>query len=84
MESNNIVQVIALGEGKDYRLECENEKAFVQWTLTLRPNWVKRLRISKRGSRNLKQKIPKRNGFKNKSKITKILFKSFLKSDKAK
>jgi hypothetical protein len=76
-ESNNIDEVSVFSVNKDSYLEYENKKAFMQWTLSLRPNDVKTLGISERGLRNFKQKIRDGNGLKNRSKIHRILIKSF-------
>ena len=76
-ESNNIDEVSVFGVNKDSYLEYENKKAFMQWTLTLKHNDVKTLGISERGLRNFKQKIRNGNGLKNRSKIHRILIKSF-------
>ena len=80
-ESNNIDEVSVFGVSRDSYLEYENQKAFMEWILTLRPSDVKTLGISERGLRNSKQKI--RNGLKNKSKISKILLENYLDTKKA-
>lgn len=77
-ESNNIDEVSVFGVSKDSYLEYQSKEAFMQWTLTLRPNDVKTLGISERGLRNFKQKIRNGNELKNRSKISKILFESYL------
>lgn len=77
-ESNNIDEVSVFGVSNDSYLEYENKQAFMQWTLKLKPSEVKALGISERGLRNFKQKIRNGNGLKNKSKISKMLFESYL------
>jgi len=42
---------------------------FYNWILSLKPKYVMDKEISERGLRNVKQKIRKGNGMKNRSKI---------------
>ena len=51
---------------------------FYDWILSLKPKDVREMEISERGLRNVKQKIRKGNGLKNRSKIIKILFEKYL------
>jgi len=51
---------------------------FYNWILSLKPKYVMDKEISERGLRNVKQKIRKGNGMKNRSKIFKILFEKYL------
>ena len=81
-ESNNIDEVSVFSVNKDSYLEYENKKAFMQWTLSLKPKEVKTLRIFERGFRNFKQKIRNGNGLRNESKISKILFEKYLRINK--
>jgi hypothetical protein len=76
-ESNNIDEVSVFGVSNDSYLEYQNKEAFIQWTLTLKPNVVKTLGISERGLRNFKQKVRNGKGLRNRSKIHRILIKSF-------
>ena len=61
--------------------EYENLMEFYNWILSLKPKDVRDKGISERGLRNVKQKIRKGNGLKNRSKIIKILFKKYLNRD---
>ncbi|HKJ96408.1 MAG TPA: hypothetical protein VJ944_01550, partial [Thermoplasmataceae archaeon] len=82
-ESNNIDEVSVFGVSKDSYLEYQNKEAFVQWILTLKPSQVRERGISKSGLMNFKHKIRNGKGLKYKSKIARILFEIYLKSDKA-
>ncbi len=56
-ESNNIDVVNVFGVDDDTYLEYENNEAFLQWVLALKPNEAKKLGISEGGLRNFKHKI---------------------------
>ena len=58
-------------------MEYENIKEFHDWILKLKPKDVRDKGISKRGLRNVKQKIRLGRGLKNRSKIAIILIKAF-------
>ena len=66
-----------LGVTEDSLLEYVNP----QWVLSLKPEDVKNTGISERGLRNYKQKIRNGKGLKNKSKISRILFRTYRSSD---
>ena len=80
-ESNNLDEVNVFGVEDNSIPEYENKKEFYEWVLVLKPKDVKDKGISEKRLRNFKQKI--RNGLKNLSKITRILFECYLKSDKS-
>ncbi|MCL4339956.1 MAG: hypothetical protein M1388_02350 [Thaumarchaeota archaeon] len=80
-ETNNLDETQITGIEEDDYLEYENIKEFYNWILVLRPRDVKDKGISERGLRSVKQKIRSGNGFKNRSKIIKILFKKYLNKD---
>ena len=76
-ESNNIDEVSVFGVSEDSYLEYENKEEFKNWVLSLKPREVEDKGISERGLRNFKQKIRNGKGLKNKSKVYRILSKSF-------
>ena len=76
-ESNNIDEASVLGINYDSYLKYENIEDFKQWILSLKPKDVKDKGISERGLRNFKQKIKNGKGFKNRSKIARILFEYY-------
>jgi len=77
-ETNNIDETNITGLNDGSYLEYENLSEFHEWILSLKPKDVKEIEISERGLRNVKQKIRKGNGMKNRSKIFKILFEKYL------
>ena len=80
-ETNNIDEKQITGIEEDDYIEYDNFKEFYDWILSLKPEDVRDKGISERGLRNVKQKIRKGNGLKNRSKIIKILFKKYLNRD---
>lgn len=80
-ETNSLVETQITGIDADSYLEYDNLMEFYDWILSLKPRDVRDIGISERGLRNVKQKIQKGNGLKNRSKIIKILFKKYLNRD---
>ena len=71
-----------IGVQDDSVIEYSDNSEFYQWVLKLKSNKITALGISERGMRNFQQKIRNGNELKNRSKIARILFEYYLKSDK--
>ena len=81
-ESNNLDEVNTFGVQNDSVIEYSDNSEFYPWVLKLKPNKITALGISERGLRNFKRKIRNGNELKNRSKIARIIFEYYLKSDK--
>ena len=81
-ESNNLDEVNVIGVQNDSVIEYSDNSEFYPWVLKLKPNIITALGISERGLRNFKRKIRNGNELKNRSKIARIIFEYYLKSDK--